>query len=52
MPGELTIQPGVRVGLYGTSSSFDATYAVESVRRQVDQRSGFQQIIRAFLLTT
>ncbi|WP_298286580.1 phage late control D family protein [Acidocella sp.] len=47
MPGEMVLQPGVRFGLYGTGSGFDAVYGVMAVRRMIDQAGGYQQIVRA-----
>jgi hypothetical protein len=52
MPGEAILQPGLRIGLYGTGSSFDGVYLVTSVRRTIDQACGFQQTIRGLCLST
>jgi len=48
MPADLTTVPGQQIVLSGTDSLFDQTYTVEVIRRSVQARQGFKQIIRAF----
>lgn len=45
MPGELTLSPRSQVAITGTGTSFDQSYWVDSIHRQVSM-AGFRQTLR------
>ncbi len=47
MPGELTMRPRLPLALSGTGTGFDGNYEIAEVTRQLGERSGFVQTVRA-----
>ena len=50
LPGELSLMPGMQIILSGTDSSLDRTYYVSIVRRMLDDKAGFIEMIQAYSL--
>ena len=48
MPGDLVLQPGALIALAGTQTAFDLTYEIVSMKRVVDARKGFIQMVRGY----
>ena len=47
MPGELALTPRSMITLYGTRSSFDQSYFIDAIERQIRGNGGFTQHVRA-----
>ncbi len=52
MPGELTLLANSQIALAGTNSAFDQDYRIDVIKRSVNGRSGFTQIVRAHAITS
>ncbi|OYV24831.1 MAG: hypothetical protein B7W99_00305 [Rhodospirillales bacterium 20-58-10] len=50
MPGELDLMPAIPVFLYGTESTLDQVYMIDSVVREITTDQGFVQTLRAHAL--
>ncbi len=48
LPGDLSLMPGMQILLSGTNSSLDQVYYVSMVRRILNDKSGFIEMIQAY----
>jgi len=51
MPGDLTLQPGMKLVLSGTDSQLDQVYSMSAIRRSIDGHEGFVQQILAYAVS-
>ena len=47
MPGDLTLDAHMALGLEGTGTAFDQIYRIDELVRSIDAKRGFRQIVRA-----